>query len=80
MTLQRSDNMALLRPPEVANRWRARAKGLALLLLVTLLFLLAPAMQGIGLSADSAGQHTTGPAAAVDRAAREAAERLAARS
>jgi hypothetical protein len=79
MTLQRMDDMAFEPRSPAPYRWRSRAKGLALLLLVTLLFLLAPAMQGIGLSADAAGQHPADPAAAVDRAARDAVERLAAR-
>lgn len=79
MTLSGFDDMALEDRPLPAQRKWARARGLALLLLVTALFLLAPAMQGIGLSADGSGQHPADPAAAVDRAAREAVERLATR-
>jgi hypothetical protein len=61
------------------RRWVLRLKGTALLLLVTGVFLFVPAMQGIGLTADTSSPEPGDPAVDVDLAARAAVADLVAR-
>lgn len=79
MNLLRSDEQALSAGNLLKNRRGARVKAVGLLLFATALFLFAPAMQGIGLSAGNREQHPADPAVDVDRAARDAVAKLAAR-
>lgn len=79
MILLRADEMAPENAGRLQSRRWARVKGFALLLLVTALFLFAPAMQGIGLTAGNTDQRPADPAAAADRAAQSAVAELASR-